>query len=92
MASVEELEAISEKVSSLFQGIDLDEVAEVLKIQLAMLITQGADDLDDARTFLGEINEDVDAMLERFPFGEDDDGEEADDEADAEPGKAAGTA
>ena len=90
MATVEELEAISEKVSSLFQGIDLDDVAEVLKIQLAMLITQGADDLEDARTFLGEIGEDVAAMLERFPFGEDDG--EADEGDDPGAGTAAGTA
>ncbi len=29
---------ISEKISSLFQGMDLDDVAHILKIQMAMLV------------------------------------------------------
>ncbi len=61
---------ISEKISSLFQGMDLDDVAHILKIQMAMLVTQGTDDAEGAMEFLDEIYEDVEQMIETFPFGE----------------------
>ncbi|KQQ81305.1 hypothetical protein [Aureimonas sp. Leaf324] len=73
---------ISEKISTLFQGMELDDVANVLKIQLAMLVTQGSEDADGAMEFLDEIYEDVEQMVESFPFGEE---EEDEDEADAKP-------
>lgn len=74
---------ISEKISTLFQGMELDDVANVLKIQIAMLVTQGSEDADGAMEFLDEIYEDVEQMVESFPFGEDEDEDE--DEAAAKP-------
>jgi hypothetical protein len=75
---------ISEKIAAIFQGMELDDVASVLKIQLAMLVTQGTEDADAAMEFLDEIYEDVEQMVETFPFGEDleDEDEEEEDEAD----------
>ena len=61
---------ISEKIAAIFQGMELDDVAGILKIQLAMLVTQGTDDADAAMEFLDEIYEDVEQMVESFPFGE----------------------
>jgi hypothetical protein len=66
-------DAISEKISTLFQGLELTEVADVLKIQLAMLVTQGADDEEGAIEFLDEITDDVEDIIKGYPFGEDDD-------------------
>lgn len=75
---------ISEKIASLFQGMDLEDVASVLKIQMAMLVTQGTDDAEGAMEFLDETYEDVEQMIESYPFGEDEDegdGEEEEDGA-----------
>ncbi len=62
---------ISEKIANLFQGMDLEDVAHILKIQMAMLVTQGTDDAEGAMEFLDEIYEDVEQMVEAYPFGED---------------------
>ena len=68
---------ISEKIANLFQGMDLEDVAHILKIQMAMLVTQGTDDAEGAMEFLDEIYEDVEQMVEAYPFGEDgEDGDE----------------
>ncbi|MBC8131285.1 MAG: hypothetical protein H7Y08_13295 [Rhizobiaceae bacterium] len=83
MATEQELEDLADKVSTLFQGLDLEEVATVLKMQLVMLVTQGAEDVDDAMDFLGEISDDVEEMIKQFPFGEDDGDEDEDEENDA---------
>ena len=72
---------ISEKIATLFQGMDLEDVASILKIQMAMLVTQGTDDAEGAMEFLDEIYEDVEQMIESYPFGEDEDeSEDAEDE------------
>ncbi len=81
---------ISEKIAAIFQGMELDDVASILKIQLAMLVTQGTEDADAAMEFLDEIYEDVEQMVESFPFGEeedeeDEDEDEAADDKDAKP-------
>ncbi|WP_062206824.1 hypothetical protein [Aureimonas sp. AU12] len=80
---------ISEKIASLFQGMDLEDVASVLKIQMAMLVTQGTDDAEGAMEFLDEIYEDVEQMIESYPFGEDEDasedGEDETTDADGKP-------
>ncbi|KTQ85452.1 hypothetical protein NS365_09025 [Aureimonas ureilytica] len=80
---------ISEKIAAIFQGMELDDVAGILKIQLAMLVTQGTDDADAAMEFLDEIYEDVEQMVESFPFGEegDEDEEDEEDEDDDKDGK-----
>lgn len=70
MATEQELEDLADKVSSLFQGLDLEEVANILKMQLIMLVTQGAEDIDEATEFLEEITEDVEEMIRQFPFDE----------------------
>ena len=88
MLSEADKDAISEKISTLFQGLELTEVADVLKIQLAMLVTQGADDEEGAIEFLDEITDDVEDIIKGYPFGEDDEplhGEESE----AEPTKPA---
>lgn len=72
---------ISEQIAAIFQGMELDDVASILKIQLAMLVTQGTEDADAAMEFLDEIYEDVEQMVESFPFGEEEDEEEDEDEA-----------
>jgi len=75
---------ISEKIAAIFQGMELDDVAGILKIQLAMLVTQGTDDADAAMEFLDEIYEDVEQMVESFPFGEELDEDEEDEEDEEE--------
>ncbi|MBB3952130.1 hypothetical protein [Aureimonas jatrophae] len=72
MLTEAQTEEISEKIANLFQGMDLEDVASVLKIQIAMLVTQGSDDAEGAVEFLDEIYEDVEQMIETFPFGEED--------------------
>ncbi|MBB3996806.1 hypothetical protein [Aureimonas pseudogalii] len=78
---------ISEKIATLFQGMDLEDVASILKIQMAMLVTQGTDDAEGAMEFLDEIYEDVEQMIESYPFGEEDEDEDDGEEgsADAKP-------
>lgn len=88
MLSEADKDAISEKISTLFQGLELTEVADVLKIQLAMLVTQGADDEEGAIEFLDEITDDVEDIIKGYPFGEDDDLDEGA-EAPSEPTKPA---
>ena len=80
---------ISEKIAAIFQGMELDDVASVLKIQLAMLVTQGTEDADAAMEFLDEIYEDVEQMVETFPFGEDLEDEDEEDEGEETDGMAA---
>jgi len=77
---------ISEKIAAIFQGMELDDVAGILKIQLAMLVTQGTDDADAAMEFLDEIYEDVEQMVESFPFGEELDEDEEDEEEEDDKG------
>ena len=86
MLSEADKDAISEKISTLFQGLELTEVADVLKIQLAMLVTQGADDEEGAIEFLDEITDDVEDIIKGYPFGEED---ELDEGEDTEPTKSA---
>lgn len=88
MLSEADKDAISEKISTLFQGLELTEVADVLKIQLAMLVTQGADDEEGAIEFLDEITDDVEDIIKGYPFGEDDEPVEGE-EPQAEPTKPA---
>ncbi len=75
---------ISEKIAAIFQGMELDDVASILKIQLAMLVTQGTEDADAAMEFLDEIYEDVEQMVESFPFGEEEDEEDEEEEEEAD--------
>jgi len=70
MLTEAQTEEISEKIANLFQGMDLEDVASIIKIQTAMLVTQGSDDAEGAMEFLDEIYEDVEQMIETFPFGE----------------------
>jgi hypothetical protein len=86
MLSEADKDAISEKISTLFQGLELTEVADVLKIQLAMLVTQGADDEEGAIEFLDEITDDVEDIIKGYPFGEEDELDEGEG-ADPEPTK-----
>ncbi|WP_185982923.1 hypothetical protein [Aureimonas mangrovi] len=64
----DELDAINEKISNLFEGKTLDEVATVLKIQLAMLVTQGSENSEDVSDFLDEITTEVEDMVADFDF------------------------
>jgi hypothetical protein len=64
----DELDAINEKISNLFEGKTLDEVSTVLKIQLAMLVTQGSENSEDVSDFLDEITTEVEDMVADFDF------------------------
>jgi hypothetical protein len=66
----DELDAINEKISSLFTGKPLDEVATVLTIQLGMLVMQGSAGPDEAREFLDEITTEVEEMIESYDFAD----------------------
>lgn len=79
MLSEDKIDEISEKISSIFQGMELDDVSNILKIQLAMLVTQGTDSIEEATDFLDEIYEDVESIVEGFPFGEADEQVEGND-------------
>ena len=87
MLTEAQTDEISEKIAALFQGMDLDDVAHILKIQMAMLVTQGTDDAEGAIEFLDEIYEDVEQMVEAYPFGEDglEEGEDEDDDVNNKP-------
>ncbi|MFD2237010.1 hypothetical protein [Aureimonas populi] len=63
-----ELDEINEKISSLFEGKTLEDVSTVLKIQLAMLVTQGSENAEEAGDFLADIADEVEEMIESFDF------------------------
>lgn len=64
----EQLDELNEKISTLFEGMSLEDVAAVLKIQLAMLVTQGADNAEEAGDFLADITEEVEEMISSFDY------------------------
>lgn len=68
MASDTELQELTDRIADLFEGLDLIEVAGLLKIQLVMLVTQGAENAAGATEFLDEIRDEVVDMIDRFPF------------------------
>lgn len=65
-----ELDEINEKISALFEGRTLDDVATVLTIQLGMLVMQAGEDAGEAEEFLGEITAQVEDMIRTASEGE----------------------
>ncbi|WAJ30982.1 hypothetical protein [Antarcticirhabdus aurantiaca] len=79
MMTAEDKDAIVDQIGSLFEGLDLNDVADILAVQLALLTSQGSDSVDDAVIFLNEIRDEAEAIL-RTELSEDDedaDGDEA---------------
>ncbi|KAB0675810.1 hypothetical protein [Aureimonas leprariae] len=70
MLSNEEKDRITEEIGKLFEGLELNDVAAILTIQLAMLAAQGGDSFDDAVEFLDEIRNDAEDVLETLDFDE----------------------
>lgn len=67
-----DMDTANDQISAIFEGRSLEDVASVLKVQLAMLVTQGAEDADEAVDFLEEIRESVEEMVRSYDFSEDD--------------------
>jgi len=67
-----DMDTANDQISAIFEGRSLEDVASVLKVQLAMLVTQGAEDADEAVDFLEEIRESVEEMVRAYDFSEDD--------------------
>ena len=63
MLAEAEKDRIAEQISSIFEGLDLDDVAGVLTVQLAMLAAQGADSPNEAIEFLDEIRDEAAEIL-----------------------------
>ncbi|KQT53703.1 hypothetical protein ASG43_17875 [Aureimonas sp. Leaf454] len=80
MLAEAEKDRIANEIGNLFEGLSLDDVAQILTIQLAMLAAQGADNLDEAVEFLDEIRDDAAEVLQSIDFEASDDEDEDDDE------------
>ena len=78
MLAEAEKDRIANEIGNLFEGLSLDDVAQILTIQLAMLAAQGADNQDEAIEFLDEIRDDAAEVLQSIDFeaSDDDDDEE----------------
>lgn len=76
MMTEEDKDAIVDQIGNLFEGLDLNDVADILAVQLALLTSQGSDSVDDAVIFLNEIRDEAEAIL-RTELSEDDDEGEA---------------
>jgi hypothetical protein len=70
MLSNEEKDRIATEIGRLFEGLELNDVAAIVTIQLAMLAAQGGDTFDDAVEFLDEIRDDAEDILETLDFDE----------------------
>ncbi|WP_152047320.1 hypothetical protein [Aureimonas psammosilenae] len=68
MISNEEKDRIATEIGKLFEGLELNDVASIMTIQLAMLAAQGGDNFDDAIEFLDEIRDDAEEVLETIDF------------------------
>lgn len=62
---------ISDPISDLLEGLDLEEVAQILCVHLTMLVLQGADEPKESLDFLSEIHRSVAETIKRYPFGSD---------------------
>ncbi|GGE17419.1 hypothetical protein GCM10011390_40650 [Aureimonas endophytica] len=79
MLSNEDKDRIATEIGKLFEGLELNDVASIMTIQLAMLAAQGGDNLDDAIEFLDEIRDDAEDVLETIDFDDASDGDEDED-------------
>ncbi|KQT57498.1 MULTISPECIES: hypothetical protein [unclassified Aureimonas] len=80
MLAEAEKDRIANEIGNLFEGLSLDDVAQILTIQLAMLAAQGADNQEEALEFLDEMRDDAAEVLQSIDFeatDEDEDEEEA---------------
>ena len=77
MLAEAEKDRIANEIGNLFEGLSLDDVAQILTIQLAMLAAQGADNQDEAIEFLDEIRDDAAEVLQSIDFDATDDEDEA---------------
>ncbi len=74
MATDAEKEQITKEIVDLFRGLDLDEVATLLVVQLTMLVTQDAESREDAILFLDQIRDQSRGIIETLPIGQADGG------------------
>ncbi len=65
------MERISDEISDLLEGLNLEEVAQILRVHLTMLVLQGADEPQESLAFLDEIHRSVAETVKRYPFGSD---------------------
>jgi hypothetical protein len=68
MISNEDKDRIATEIGKLFEGLELNDVASIMTIQLAMLAAQGGDNLEEALEFLDEIRDDAEEVLETLDF------------------------
>lgn len=76
MLAEAEKDRIANEIGNLFEGLSLDDVAQILTIQLAMLAAQGADNQEEAIEFLDEIRDDAAEVLQSIDFEATDDEDE----------------
>lgn len=76
MLAEAEKDRIANEIGNLFEGLSLDDVAQILTIQLAMLAAQGADNQEEAIEFLDEIRDDAAEVLQTIDFDATEDDEE----------------
>jgi hypothetical protein len=80
MMTAEDKDAIVDQIGNLFEGLDLNDVADILAVQLALLTSQGSDSVEDAVIFLNEIRDEAEAIL-RTELSDEDEDEDGGDEA-----------
>ena len=61
---------IARQIAALFEGLDVADVANIMTVQLAMLVAQSASGADDAVQFLDEIRDEVEAIVRTIPDGD----------------------
>lgn len=64
----EEMDTVNDQIAAIFEGRSLEDVSSIMKIQLAMLVTQASESAEEAIEFLDEINDAVEDMVNSYDF------------------------
>lgn len=70
MIDIQEQDRIMGEIGKLFEGLELNDVASIMTMQLAVIAAQGGDRLDDAVGFLDEIRDEAEDILGTIDFDE----------------------
>lgn len=68
MIDTEEQDRIMGEIGKLFEGLELNDVAAIMTMQLAVIAAQGGDKLDDAVAFLDEMRDEAEVVLGTIDF------------------------
>ena len=66
----DEMDTVNDQIAAIFEGRSLEDVSSIMKIQLAMLVTQASESAEEAIEFLDEINDAAEDMINSYDFAD----------------------